>query len=79
MRIHLPKRAHGRTRGVAHGRTLGRVVAAVAAVVTVLSVSAAPVSARTPDGPGYGQPSVGECRDLDLARAMGTSDTTAPI
>jgi hypothetical protein len=75
MRIHLPTRAHGR----AHGRALGRAVAAVAAVVTVLSVSAAPVSARTSDGPGYGQPSVGECRDLDLARAMGASETTAPI
>ena len=37
MRIHLPTRAHG--------RTLGRAVAAVAAVVTVLSVSAARVSA----------------------------------
>jgi hypothetical protein len=60
-------------------RALGRAVAALAAAVTLLSVSTGPVSAGTTDGPGYQQPSVGECRDLDLAQAMKRSDTTAPI
>lgn len=60
-------------------RPLARAVATVAAAVVLLSVSTGPVSAGTTDGPGYQQPAVGECRDLDLAQAMKRSDNTAPI
>lgn len=66
MRIPLPTRA------------LGRAVAAVAAAATLLSVATGPVSAGTTDGPGYGQPGVGECRDLDLTQALKAVNATAP-
>jgi Septum formation len=60
-------------------RTLGRAVATVAAAATLLAVSTGPVSAGTTDGPDYQQPTVGECRDLDLTQAMKKSNGTAPI
>jgi hypothetical protein len=60
-------------------RTLGRAVATVAAAATLLAVSTGPVSAGTTDGPDYQQPTVGECRDLDLTQAMKKSNATAPI
>lgn len=67
MRMSLPTRA------------LGRAVAAVAAAATLLAVSTGPVSAGTTDGPGYQQPTVGECRDLDLTQGAQKSNGTAPI
>lgn len=67
MRICLPTRA------------LGRAVAAAAATATLVAVSTGPVSAGTTDGPGYQQPTVGECRDLDMTQGAQKSNGTAPI
>lgn len=55
-------------------RTLATVAAAL-----LLCVTASPADARTPDGAGYQEPGVGECRDLTQADAMKASDTTPPI
>lgn len=62
-------------------RALGAAVATVLATTTLALAPLAfapPASAGDVDGPGFQQPTVGECRNLPLSEMYTRSNTTAP-